>query len=114
MQWLAEARRQQGNYEGAEGLLGSAAMLAEKSLGTDHWMTGTLHAGRGECLRKLGRDADAEAELRRALPAMLRELGARDARTGRVLDGLAEILVSRGDAEGAEKIRGMRAADAPR
>lgn len=104
LEGLGSAEDGLGDYAAALTLLDSAVALAAAN--KEPTFLGPLGEGlieRGSVLRRLGRYADAEDDLRRAL-AIMEQLGADDLSKARILNNLGLTLLDRGTPRSAEPL----------
>lgn len=100
LELIATAQRAIGNRDDALGLIDGALALADET--GQHWWDARLLRVRGELLLELGRDREADEDLRRGA-RIAREQGDRVSEL-RCLTSLARALTERGDSSAAENL----------
>ena len=102
---LGNLNNEQGRYQEAVPLFQEAAILYEKGLAPGHWAVANVKSNYGICLTKLGRYAEAEAELLEAHEGLQAALGAEHDRTQKAAAGLVELYEAWNEPEKANAFR---------
>ncbi len=107
LQNVADVLEAKGDLAGAERYYRDALDVLTKALPATHWRLGSVRAGYGSCLTKMGRYPEAEALLLTAHDGLKASVGEKNTRTRKAVESLVALYEAWGRPDDATRYRAM-------